>query len=304
MILDWGGGDKGFQMRLKKGSSLHPIDIGKRRFRWGERTFVMGIINVTPDSFSGDGLGRNVDAAVEHALRFQDEGADIVDVGGESTRPSSVYGGAAPVPEAVELERVIPVIEALASALEIPVSVDTYKASVAQRAVEAGAAMINDVWGFRRDADMARVAADAGVAVVLMHNQTHTRYADLVPDVVAALRRMAADAMAAGVMRENIILDPGIGFGKTPEHNLEVMRRLGEFCVLDAPLLVGMSRKSTIGYVLDLPVEQRIEGTAATVALSIAGGADIVRVHDVAQMARVARMSDAIVRGWSMPDAE
>ena len=285
-------------------SPLHPIDIGKRRFRWGERTFVMGIINVTPDSFSGDGLGRNVDAAVEQALRFQDEGADIVDVGGESTRPSSVYGGAAPVPEAVELERVIPVIEALASALEIPVSVDTYKAAVAQRAVEAGAALINDVWGFRRDADMARVAADAGVAVVLMHNQTHTRYADVAQDVVAALRRMTDDVVAAGVKRENIILDPGIGFGKTPEHNLEIMRRLDEFGALNAPLLVGMSRKSTIGYVLDLPVEQRVEGTAATVALSIAGGADIVRVHDVAQMARVARMSDAIVRGWSMPDAE
>ena len=289
---------------LARRSPLIPIDIGKRRFRWGERTFVMGIINVTPDSFSGDGLGRDVDAAVKQALRFQDEGADIVDVGGESTRPSSVYGGTAPVPLDVELERVIPVIEALAAALEIPVSVDTYKAAVAQRAVEAGAAMINDVWGFRRDADMARVASDAGVAVVLMHNQTHTRYADVAQDVVAALRQMADDAIAAGVKRENIILDPGIGFGKTPEHNLEIMRRLGEFGALNAPLLVGMSRKSTIGYVLDLPVEQRVEGTAATVALSIAGGADIVRVHDVAQMARVARMSDAIVRGWSMPDAE
>lgn len=299
-----GVGSDAPRMGLAGRSPLLPIDIGKRRFRWGERTFVMGIVNVTPDSFSGDGLGRNVDAAVEQALRFQDEGADIVDVGGESTRPSSVYGGTASVPEAVELERVIPVIEALAAALEIPVSVDTYKAAVAQRAVEAGAAMINDVWGFLRDADMARVAADAGVAVVLMHNQTHTRYADLVPDVVAALRRMADDAVAAGVKRENIVLDPGMGFGKTPEHNLEIMRRLGEFGALDAPLLVGMSRKSTIGYVLDLPVEQRIEGTAATVALSIAGGADIVRVHDVAQMARVARMSDAIVRGWSMPDAE
>lgn len=283
---------------------MPPIDIGKRRFQWGERTFVMGIINVTPDSFSGDGLGRNVDAAVEQALRFQDEGADIVDVGGESTRPPSVYGGAAPIPEALELERVIPVIEALTASLEIPVSVDTYKAAVAQKAIEAGAAMINDVWGFRRDADMARVAADSGVAAVLMHNQPHTRYADLVPNVVAALRRMTDDAMAAGVKRENIILDPGIGFGKTPEHNLEIMRRLGEFGALDAPLLVGMSRKSTIGYVLDLPIDQRIEGTAATVALSIAGGADIVRVHDVAQMARVARMSDAIVRGWSMSDAE
>ncbi len=299
-----GVGSDASRMGLAGRSPLIPIDIGKRRFLWGERTFVMGIINVTPDSFSGDGLGRNVDAAVEQALRFQDEGADIVDVGGESTRPSSVYDGAVPVPEAVELERVIPVIEALASALEIPVSVDTYKAAVAQRAVEAGAAMINDVWGFRRDADMARVAADAGVAVVLMHNQTHTRYADVAQDVVAMLRRMADDAVAAGVKRENIILDPGIGFGKTPEHNLEIMRRLGEFGALDAPLLVGMSRKSTIGYVLDLPIDQRVEGTAATVALSIAGGADIVRVHDVAQMARVARMSDAIVRGWRMPDAE
>ena len=299
-----GVGSDASRMGLAGRSPLIPIDIGKRRFRWGERTFVMGIVNVTPDSFSGDGLGRDVDAAVEQALRFQDEGADIVDVGGESTRPASVYGGGAPVPVDVELGRVIPVIEALAAALEIPVSVDTYKAAVAQRAVEAGAAMINDVCGFRRDADMAGVAADAGVAVVLMHNQTHTRYADLVPDVVAALRQMADDASAAGVMRENIILDPGIGFGKTPEHNLEIMRRLGEFGVLDAPLLVGMSRKSTIGYVLDLPIDQRVEGTAATVALSIAGGADIVRVHDVAQMARVARMSDAIVRGWCMPDAE
>lgn len=298
------GDDKGFPMRSKRRAPPHPTNIGKRRFRWGERTFVMGIINVTPDSFSGDGLGRNVDAAVEQALRFQDEGADIIDVGGESTRPPSVYGGAAPVPEALELERVIPVIDALTAALEIPVSVDTYKAAVAQRAIEAGAAMINDVWGFRRDADMARVAADAGVAAVLMHNQTHTRYTNLVPNVVAALRRMADDAIAAGVKRENIIMDPGIGFGKTPEHNLEIMRRLGEFGALNAPLLVGMSRKSTIGYVLDLPVERRIEGTAATVALSIAGGADIVRVHDVAQMARVARMSDAIVRGWHMPDAE
>ena len=192
----------------------------------------------------------------------------------------------------------IPVIEALAPALDIPVSVDTYKAVVARAALQAGASMINDVWGFRRDPEMARLAADAGVPVVLMHNQEHTRYDDVVPDVVRALGCMRDSAMAAGVARENIILDPGMGFGKTAEHNLEILRRLDEFCELNAPILVGMSRKSTIGYVLDLPVEDRLEGTAATVALSVAFGADIVRVHDVKEMARVAKMSDAVVRGW------
>ena len=264
----------------------------------------MGVINVTPDSFSGDGLGGNIDAAVQQALRFQSEGADIMDIGGESTRPASIYSGAGPVSTDEEIERVIPVIEALASVLEIPVSVDTYKAAVATEALAAGASMINDVWGFRRDPDMAGVAANAGVPVVLMHNQHHTRYSDLVPDVIGVLRQMADAAVAAGVRRENIILDPGMGFGKTAEHNLEMLRRLGEFQSLGAPLLVGMSRKSTIGYVLDLPVEERLEGTAATVALSVAFGADIVRVHDVREMARVARMSDAVVRGWSQGDAK
>ena len=281
-----------------------PTKIGKRLFNWGERTFIMGVVNVTPDSFSGDGVGRDIIAAIEQATRFQLEGADIIDIGGESTRPASIYADAGPISVGEELARVIPVIEALAPALDIPISVDTYKAVVARAALQAGASMVNDVWGFRRDPEMARVAADAGVPVVLMHNQEHTRYDDVVPDVIRELGRMVDSAMAAGVNGENIILDPGMGFGKTAEHNLEILRRLDEFRKLNAPILVGMSRKSTIGYVLDLPVEDRLEGTAATVALSVAFGADIVRVHDVKEMARVARMSDAVVRGWKRRDAE
>lgn len=272
--------------------------IGGTRFAWGARTYVMGILNVTPDSFSGDGVAGNVQAAVEQALRFQEWGADIIDVGGESTRPPTIYTGARPVPVEEELARVVPVIEALRPVLRVPISVDTYKSEVARRALAAGAAMINDVWGFRRDPDMAAVAAEAGVPVVLMHNQEHTRYNDLVPDIIEGLRRLRDDAVRAGVAFENIILDPGIGFGKTAEQNLEVLRRLDEFGVLERPLLVGTSRKSTIGLVLGLPVHERVEGTAATVALSIARGADMVRVHDVKEMVRVARMSDAIVRGW------
>ena len=282
-----------------KRPSLGATPIGDARFEWGSRTYVMGVINVTPDSFSGDGLGNDLDAAVQQALRFEEWGADIVDVGGESTRPSSIYAGAGPVTEEEELSRVAPVIEALAGRLRIPISIDTYRARVASEALAAGASMINDVWGFARDAGIAGVAARAGVPVALMHNQDHTRYDDLVPDVIAALRRMADAAVSAGVAFENIILDPGMGFGKTAEHNLEILRRLEEFLDLERPLLIGMSRKSTIGYVLDLPVDDRVEGTAATVALSIANGADIVRVHDVKEMVRVARMSDAIVRGWS-----
>ena len=292
------------EMKLHSRKSLGSIIIGERRFHWGRRTYIMGVLNVTPDSFSGDGLGSDIDGAVEQALRFQSEGADIIDIGGESTRPASIYSGAGPITADEELARVIPVIEALAPALDIPISVDTYKAEVARSALRAGAAMINDVWGFRRDPEMAGVVADAGVPVVLMHNQGHTRYNDLVPDVMSELRRMVDMAVASGVKRENIILDPGMGFGKTAEHNLEILRRLREFHTLDVPILVGMSRKSTIGYVLDLPVEERLEGTAATVALSVAFGADIVRVHDVKEMARVARMSDAVVRGWRQGDAQ
>ena len=193
---------------------------------------------------------------------------------------------------------VLPAIKAMAGALQIPISIDTYKAEVARQAIAAGASMINDVWALGRDPDIAGVAAEAGVAVVLMHNQEGTEYDDLVPDVIEALRRATESAVGAGIDPNNIILDPGMGFGKTAEQSLEVLRRLDELGELGRPLLVGTSRKSTIGYVLDLPADQRLEGTAATVALSIAGGADMVRVHDVKEMVRVARMSDAVVRGW------
>ena len=263
----------------------------------------MGVLNVTPDSFSGDGLGSDINTAVEQALRFQAEGADIVDIGGESTRPPSIYSDVSPISADEEMCRVIPAIESLSSLIDIPISVDTYKAEVAHAALQAGAAMINDVWGFRRDPKMAQIAAAADVPVVLMHNQKHTRYVNVVHDVIAGLQEMMDTAVRSGVRRENVILDPGMGFGKTAEHNLEILRRLPEFRALGAPLLVGMSRKSTIGYVLDLPVEERLEGTAATVALSVAFGADIVRVHDVKEMVRVARMSDAVVRGWNRADA-
>ena len=279
-------------------TSLGTTQIGGTRFEWGRRTYVMGVINMTPDSFSGDGLGDDVDSALQQALEFQECGADIIDVGGESTRPPAVYADTAPTSENQELSRVIPVIEALTRDLAVPVSVDTYKAAVSRAAIKAGAAMINDVWGFRRDPDMAGAAAEAGVPVVLMHNQDHYEYDDLLPDVIGALRHMRDTAIDAGIAVDSIILDPGMGFGKTAEHNLEILRRLDEFHVLERPLLVGMSRKSTIGRVLDVPPDERVEGTAATVALSIAGGADIVRVHDVKEMVRVARMSDAIVRGW------
>ena len=274
--------------------------IGSRSFVWGSKTYVMGVVNVTPDSFSGDGIGGNVSRAVELARRFSEWGADIIDVGGESTRPPSVYAGSEPVSADDELARVLPIIGELVEQLDIPISIDTHKASVAEAALDAGATMINDVWGMSRDPAMAGLAASHGVPVVLMHNSEAGGYGDVVAEVIAALADLRDSAVGAGVEPDNIVLDPGIGFGgKGPEHNLEILRRLREFEFLGQPLLVGTSRKSTIGYVLDLPVGDRVEGTAATVALSIAGGADIVRVHDVREMVRVARMSDAIVRGWT-----
>ena len=261
---------------------------------WGRRTYVMGIINLSPDSFSGDGLGTDLTAVVEQGLRFQAEGADFLDVGAESTRP-----GSTPIRPERELELLLPALTALAAQVNIPISVDTYKSAVARPAIKAGAAIINDVWGLKYDPALAAVAAETGAPLILMHNQQGQEYQNLLPDIFASLRQSVAQAMAAGVAGENIILDPGIGFGKTAEDNLEILRRLSEFRQLGWPLLLGTSRKSTIGRVLDLPVGERLAGTAATVALSIAGGADIVRVHDVREMAQVCRMSDAIVRGWS-----
>ena len=278
------------------------MTIGGRSFDWSTHTYIMGIVNVTTDSFSGDGLSTDVDAAVAQAMSFQELGADLIDIGGESTRPpGAAYGqGATMVSADEELSRVIPVIERLHDVLDIPISIDTYKAAVAQQAVTAGAALINDVWGFQRDPDLARVAADTGVPIVLMHNQSGTEYTELMTDVVANMRKSVNSVRTAGVAEEAIIVDPGIGFGKTVQHNLELMRRLREFKdALSYPVLMGVSRKSTIGTVLGgLPPDDRLEGTAAAVSMSIANGADIVRVHDVKAMVRVSRMTDAIVRGW------
>ncbi|MDP6513541.1 MAG: dihydropteroate synthase [SAR202 cluster bacterium] len=282
-------------------STNSSMQIGQSTFNWGTKTFIMGVLNVTPDSFSGDGVGTDVNDAVEQALRFQDWGADIIDVGGESTRPASIYPGSEVVNADDELARVLPVIDALVPKLDIPISIDTYKAEVARQAIKSGVQIVNDVWGLTRDPKIGTVVAEAEAPVILMHNQGHTRYDDVVPDVIGRLGELASGAIERGISKENIILDPGMGFGKTAQHNLEILRRLGEFRALGMPLLVGMSRKSTIGYVLDLPVDDRVEGTAATVAISIANGADIVRVHDVREMARVAKMTDAIVRGWEPP---
>ena len=271
-----------------------PIQSRQRELRWGERTYVMGIVNVTPDSFSGDGLSTDVEAAVAQAHRLVDEGADIIDIGGESTRPGP---NRYQLPAEEELRRVMPIIERLAGQLPVPISIDTYKVEVARQALAAGVNMINDVWGLKRSPQLADLAAKTGVPIIVMHNQLEASYTDLVPEVLASLRHSVNLATAAGVSRENIIIDPGIGFGKTLEHNLEIMRRLPEFKSLEQPILIGTSRKSMIGLVLDLPVEDRLEGTAATVAIAIAHGVDMVRVHDVRQMVRVVRMSDAIVRG-------
>lgn len=283
-----------------------PTRCGDTLLHWGTKTYIMGILNVTPDSFSGDGLGADVGAAVAQGERFVAEGADILDVGGESTRP-----GATPVPEAEEHARVLPVIAALAGRVSVPISVDTAHASVAEAALKAGATMVNDVWGLHREPAIAAAVARAGAALVVMHNRdavpstdalggqyVDVSYAgDVVAAILARLRESLTVAAAAGVPPSQVIADPGIGFGKTLAQNLEVLRRLRELRALGVPLLLGTSRKGFIGRVLDLPVTDRVEGTAATVALGIAAGADVVRVHDVRAMARVARMSDAVVRG-------
>ena len=266
--------------------------IGNRTFRWGVRTYVMGILNVTPDSFSNGGRHNTLDEAVAHAARMVSEGADILDVGGESTRPTHT-----PVSAQEEAERVLPVIRMLAERFpDVPISVDTMKAEVAREAVKAGATLINDVWGFRRDLAMAEVAAQTGVACCLMHNRAEAGYEDLMDEVCADLLDSVRIALAAGVAQDRILLDPGIGFGKTKAHNLEVLRHLDRIRALGYPVLLGTSRKSVIGLTLDLPVEERLEGTLATTALGIAQGVDVVRVHDVQANVRVCRMTDAIVR--------
>ena len=275
--------------------SLAPTRCGNTEFRWGERTYIMGVCNLSPDSFTGDGLGSDMEALVAQARRFVDEGADIIDVGGESTRPGMEPLSIDDVDR--ELELVIPAIERLVNEVPVPLSVDTYKSAVARRAVKAGASMINDIWGLKRDPGIAEVAAEAGVPLILMGNQRDAPVRlGIVSRVIAELERSIELATEAGVPGENIIIDPGIGFGKSQEQNLELVNRLAELKSLGKPILLGTSRKSVIGLVLDLPPDQRVEGTAATLAIGIANGADIVRVHDVKEMVRVCRMSDAIIR--------
>jgi dihydropteroate synthase len=277
--------------------------IGPTTFAWGERTFVMGIINVTPDSFSGDGLVASGDdpvaAAVERGRRMAAEGADVLDVGGESTRPGHVA-----VAADEEQERVVPVIIALRQALpDVPISVDTTKAVVAAAALDAGADMVNDVWGVGSDDTLVRLAAERRVPLVVMHNRAEPRYRDLMTEVIADLEAALARAVRLGVPGDALIVDPGFGFGKTPEQNLILVRELSALRVLGRPILLGTSRKSTLGRVLDLPVEERLEATLATTALGIAGGADMVRVHDVRANVRAARISDAVVRANWRTDA-
>jgi len=276
-----------------------PITIGGREFVWGCRTYIMGIVNVTPDSFSGDGLAYDVNAAVVQGVRMVQEGVDILDVGGESTRP-----GAEAVPAEEEIRRTVPVIARLLREVTVPISIDTYKAEVARAALAAGAHMVNDIHGFRREPEVARVAAEFGVPAVVMHNQRGRDFHDTIGDITVGLVESLRIAREQGLPEERIIVDPGFNFGWTEEQALEMLRRLGELRALRRPILVGTSRKSTIGVVLDLPVEERLEGTAATVALAIAHGADIVRVHDVKVMVRVARMADAVVRGWRRPETQ
>jgi dihydropteroate synthase len=290
---------------------LSSLPINNQTLDWGARTYVMGILNVTPDSFSGDGLWTKDDtlnASLEQAQHFIEAGADILDIGGESTRP-----GSEPVSAEDEQARVLPVIQALVA--EFPntlISVDTYKAQVAAAALEAGAHIVNDVWGLRADPDLASVIRHYEAAVILMHNRSNPasvevrdqlgnayigpEYDDLLEDVKRELLESVDLALKAGISKEKIILDPGIGFGKTINQNLELIDRLGEIRELGYPVLLGPSRKSFIGYTLDLPPEERLEGTAATISVGITRGADIIRVHDVKEMARIARMTDAVVR--------
>ena len=295
---------------MTNGTMNKKITINNHTFEWGSRTYVMGILNITPDSFSGDGLQTENDyvkAVVEQARRFVEAGADILDVGGESTRP-----GSEPVGADEEKARVLPVIAALSEKFGIPISIDSYKAEVASAALNTGAHIVNDIWALQADPEMAPLVADFGVPVILMHNRSTPKsaevqerlggryvgmeYDDLIEDIKRELMESVDLAHQAGIIDGHIILDTGIGFGKTVEQNLELLNRGDEIRALGYPLIIGPSRKSFIGYTLDLPLDQRVEGTAAAVAVGIVRGADIVRVHDVEMMVRVARMTDAIVR--------
>ena len=268
------------------------MKIGNKEFKIGERTYIMGILNFTPDSFSDGGIFNDIDVAMEHVKKMIDDGVDIIDVGGESTRPGYTL-----ISDEEEISRVVPIIKAIKENFDIPISIDTYKAKVAEKALEAGADLINDIWGFKKERDMAKVAAKYNVPCCLMHNRDNEEYKNLMEDILNDLRESIKIAKEAGVKDENIILDPGIGFAKTYEQNLETMNNLERFKELGYPILLGTSRKRMIGYALDLPVEERVEGTVATTVIGIMKDAcDFVRVHDVLENARAAKMTDVIVR--------
>lgn len=267
------------------------MKIGTKEFNLGERTFIMGILNVTPDSFSDGGKFNTLDKALEQVDKLVQEGVDIIDIGGESTRPGFLY-----VKEDDEIARVVPVIKAIKEKYDIAISIDTYKSKVAEEAIKAGADLINDVWGFKKDLNMAKVAAKYNVPCCLMHNKSEKEYDNIIEDMHLELQESINIALEAGVKKENIILDPGIGFGKTYEHNIEVMHNLEKFLDLGYPMLLATSRKSMIGLTLDLPTEERVEGTIATTVVGIMKGYDFVRVHDVKENKRAAQMTDAIIR--------
>ena len=276
-------------------TALAPTRCRDSEFRWGEKTYIMGVVNLSPDSFSGDGIGDDIGRAVAQAQRMVAEGADIIDVGGESTRPGTKPLSIEDVDNEIKL--VVPAIARLSKEISVPISVDTYKARVAERALEAGANMINDIWGLKKDPALARLAAEAKVPIILMANERDAPpKVGIVAKVMADLESGIKIALEAGVPAADIIVDPGCGFGKTLEQNLELINRLAELKALGKPILLGTSRKSMIGLVLDLPADKRLEGNLSVTAIGIANGADMVRVHDVRQTALVCRMSDAIIR--------
>ncbi|MCX2829479.1 MULTISPECIES: dihydropteroate synthase [Bacillus] len=268
----------------------YDLRCGEYTLDLNTKTLIMGILNVTPDSFSDGGNYDEMNAAVSHAREMVSNGADIIDIGGESTRP-----GFAKVSVEEELGRVIPMIQAVSKEVKVPISIDTYKAEVAKQAIEAGAHIINDIWGAKAEPKIAEVAAHYNVPIILMHNRDNTNYRNLIADMIADLYESVKIAKGAGVPDENIVLDPGIGFAKTPEQNLEAMRNLEKLHVLGYPVLLATSRKSFIGHVLDLPVEERVEGTGASICLGIDKGCEMIRVHDVKEMARMAKMMDAMI---------
>lgn len=267
------------------------MKIGNKEFVIGERTYVMGILNVTPDSFSDGGKFSSLENALAHARVMIEEGVDIIDIGGESTRPNHTA-----VSEEEEINRVIPIIETIRRESDIPISIDTYKGRVAEHAIMSGASLINDVWGFKKDPYISEVAAKYGVPCCLMHNRDNINYNNLMNDILGDLKECIQIALMAGVKRENIILDPGIGFGKNLEQNLKVMNNLHRFKELDLPLLLGTSRKSMIGNTLNLPADERVEGTIATSVIGVLNGFDFIRIHDVKENLRAIKMTEAIAK--------